>query len=502
MSAAATFGAAAPARPRAAAAPWRGTGLALAALALLLLALFARDAGAMAAIWWTSSTYEHCLVLPPLIAWLVWERRAALAAVRPTAWLWPLPWVALGALAWLAGAVAEVAVARHCGLVMIAQGAIAALIGPAATRILLFPLFYAFFLVPAGDALVPPLQSLTARLCLLLLHATGVPARLDGVFLTTPGGWFKVAEACSGAKFLIAMLALGALVAARGFRGWRRRLLFLAACALVPVLANAVRAFATIWIAQRTGAAVAGGVDHLVYGWIFFALVIALVLAGAWPLFDRPAGGPAVAPEAVARAGRLGGRLSLGQAWAGAALLAAAAPLFAAALTGATRPLPPAARLPDLGPAAPAGPGPAWHAHFAGADRMLTARIGTVDVAVALFRGQGQGHELVGYGQGAIDPEGVWSWTADQPAPAPWRAARITAPGPATRTVWTVYRVGALVGGDPRAAKAATLATRLAGGDPRAAALLLAGPDPAAVAALAARLGPPERLLDPLLGRR
>ena len=42
-----------------------------------------------------------------------------------------------------------------------------------------------------------------------LLHLVQVSARIDGVFITTPGGWFKVAEACSGAKFLIAMIALG-----------------------------------------------------------------------------------------------------------------------------------------------------------------------------------------------------------------------------------------------------------------------------------------------------
>ena len=39
-----------------------------------LLLLFARDAADMATIWWTSSTYEHCLVIVPILGWLVVQR--------------------------------------------------------------------------------------------------------------------------------------------------------------------------------------------------------------------------------------------------------------------------------------------------------------------------------------------------------------------------------------------------------------------------------------------
>ena len=121
--------------------------------------------------------------------------------------------------------------------------------------------------------------------------ASGVPAVIDGVFIDTPAGLFEVAEACSGVKFLIAMVALAVLV------GWTwvhqleaPRAGSCAAAALVSVLANGVRAWGTIFVAQWVGAERAGGFDHIVYGWIFFALVIALVLGAAWRFFDRTAG--------------------------------------------------------------------------------------------------------------------------------------------------------------------------------------------------------------------
>src|SRR5690606_13910516 len=59
---------------------------------------------------------------------------------------------------------------------------------------------------------------------------------------------------------------------------------------ILPVLANAVRAWGTIYLAQIYGIEVAGGVDHLIYGWIFFALLLAIVMAMAWRYSDRPVG--------------------------------------------------------------------------------------------------------------------------------------------------------------------------------------------------------------------
>jgi hypothetical protein len=59
------------------------------------------------------------------------------------------------------------------------------------------------------------------------------------------------------------------------------------AAVAVPVLANGVRAWGTIYLAQVLGVAFAAGFDHIVYGWIFFAVVMAALLAVAWRYFDR-----------------------------------------------------------------------------------------------------------------------------------------------------------------------------------------------------------------------
>src|SRR3546814_8092670 len=94
---------------------------------------------------------------------------------------------------------------------------------------------------------------------MILLGLTGVPAQMQGIFITTPNGYFEVAEACSGAKFVIAMTAYGLLVCNVCFTSRRRRVAFMVGALSLSILANGVRAFATIFVAEVTTIDAAAG---------------------------------------------------------------------------------------------------------------------------------------------------------------------------------------------------------------------------------------------------
>ncbi|MCA0188368.1 MAG: exosortase, partial [Proteobacteria bacterium] len=199
------------AAPDGALTPWRRQLLLLGLATAVILIAFGRDAADIADIWWRSDTFGHCPIVAVMIGWLVWQRRALLAELTPRSWAPGLLLVGMGAGGWLLGDAAGVAQARHLGLLFMLQGAVVSLLGPSVSRGLLFPLGYALFLVPFGEELVPPLQTLTAKMCMALLGLVGLPAHIDGVFITTPTGYFEVAEACSGVNFLIAMFAYAVL---------------------------------------------------------------------------------------------------------------------------------------------------------------------------------------------------------------------------------------------------------------------------------------------------
>lgn len=482
---------------------WRRQLTVLGLAAVLLLLLFVRDAADLARLWWTSTTFGHCLFIGPVIGWLVWQRRTELARITPAAWLPGLAIIGIGGAAWFAGAAAGVALARHLGLVVMLQGLVLSLLGPQVARGLLFPLLYAFFLVPFGEAMEGPLQRATVAMVLPLLHLAGVPAQVNGVLITIPNGYFEVAEACSGAKFVIAMLAFGVLVANVCFISWRRRFAFLAAALVVPVLANGLRAFGTIYAAHLTSVEAATGFDHIVYGWVFFALVMAAVLAIGWRWFDRDPDAawidPASLPPMRAPA----------DPWLGAALglmIAAAFPAWAGVIDARQDRLPARIALPDV-------PGwhqlaqpvrSAWSPNYPGADHFLLGSYvdaggARVDLAIAVYAAQREGHELVGFGIGPLREEDRWVRVATLPPLGAGAAMRIRAPGPVERIVVSWYRIGNITTGSAAIAKLATLRARLLGGRQAAVAVHLSAEQPGAAAAInsfRAALGSIERLAD------
>lgn len=237
---------------------WQRHLAALGALAAAILLLFARDAADMAGIWWHSSTFTHCLLMVPMIGWLVQQRWPQLRTLAP-AWWWPgTVWLAGGGFVWLMGEAAGVGLFRQLGLVLMLQGAVGAVLGENLVRALLFPLGYALLLVPFGEELVPLLQTLTARISVVLLHLSGLDAAIEGVFITTRAGFFEVAEACSGVNFLIAMLAYSVFAADLCFKSWTRRIVFVAAALATTVAANALRAYGTMVAAEIWGIEAAG----------------------------------------------------------------------------------------------------------------------------------------------------------------------------------------------------------------------------------------------------
>ena len=258
---------------------WRAAGAIAVGAAVLLLALFGETAASIVGKWQTSDTFAHGWLILPICGWFVWNSRASLARLSPAPSAWGLAAVAVFAFGWFLGAVADVLVVQQLALAAMVQATVLAVLGPRVALVLLFPLGYLYFAVPVGEFLVPPMQDWTAVFVVKTLRLVGVPVFSDGVFIAIPTGNFEVAEACAGVRFLIAMIALGVLWARINYRSWPRRLLFVALSVAVPIVANWLRAFGIVLVAYLTDNEVAVGVDHIIYGWVFFVIVIGLLFA-------------------------------------------------------------------------------------------------------------------------------------------------------------------------------------------------------------------------------
>jgi EpsI family protein len=233
-----------------------------------------------------------------------------------------------------------------------------------------------------------------------------------------------------------------------------------------------VRAWGTIYAAQHVGIEKAAGIDHLIYGWVFFALVIAAVLALSWTFFDRARDEPMVDPLAITANPKLdrweGGSLSAAKAMTIAFTMVALGLGWSAAAQRLSALLPQHVDLPavpgwkrvDYHPTAP------WEPQANGAEHRLLGSYADsagrqVDVFYALYATQTEDREAGGFGQGALVPGGNWSWSSNVTAPVGAKGEVLVFKGSTERLAYTWYRTGDLLTGSNARLKLANIGDRL-----------------------------------------
>ncbi len=244
-----------------------------------LVGLFWETAASAVRTWTSSDSYNYCFLVIPICAYLVWRRREVFTRLAPRPSLWGIAAAALMAVVWKLGEVSALLVIQQLALIGMTQALFLAVMGPRVTRALAFPLLYLYFAVPFGSFLIAPLQETTAHIIVRLLQISGVPVYLDGLLIHIPAGSFHIAEACAGARFLFTSVAIGVLAADLFYSRWDRRILFIILSALVPIVANGLRAFGIVMVAHLDSFEFAREVDHVTFGLVFLGLVMAILLA-------------------------------------------------------------------------------------------------------------------------------------------------------------------------------------------------------------------------------
>ena len=257
--------------------PWRLAFPTYLVLLAVLCALYFDTAQAIVHIWARSDTFTHGFMVPPIVAWLVWRRRAILGALTPTPSVWAWGLIAVAAFAWLLGSLAAVNALMQLAFTSLLVLLVPALLGWQVAKAIAFPLLFLFFAAPFGEFAMPQLMEWTADFTVSALRLSGIPVYREGLQFVIPSGNWSVVEACSGIRYLIASLTVGTLFAYLNYQSTLRRVLFIAVSFFVPILANWLRAYLIVLLGHLSGNKLAAGVDHLIYGWVFFGIVIMLM---------------------------------------------------------------------------------------------------------------------------------------------------------------------------------------------------------------------------------
>ncbi|WP_029897879.1 exosortase A [Desulfohalovibrio reitneri] len=233
--------------------------------------------------WATDENYSHGFLVPLIAGYLVYRKRDELnqtpVGTAPIGLAVVAGGVGMLVLGWLAS---EYFTMRS-SLVVVLAGASLFLLGRRVTGKLAAPLAYLLLMVPIPyvlyNAAAFPLKLFVTEISVFTLKTMGVVVWQEGNILMFPHITLEVANACSGLRSIMSLLAIGVAYALIFHRSNIQRALLILSTIPLAVITNALRVVGTGILAKYFGEAAAKGFFHEFAGLFVFMTAVALFVA-------------------------------------------------------------------------------------------------------------------------------------------------------------------------------------------------------------------------------
>ena len=255
-------------------------------LLLLLVAVgvaYATIIPGMVDDWSNDPNYSHGFLVPLISGYFLWQSWPELKQVTLKPSNAGLA-VIVGSLLLLAlGYVGVEYFTMRASLVFLLAGIVLFWCGWTVLRLTALPIAFLLFMVPLPyivyDALAFPLKLFVTKYSVMSLKLMGVTVVREGNIIMFPQTVFEVADACSGLRSLVSLLALAVTMAFLTQQGTVKRTILIVAALPIAIATNMFRVIATGVLAQFYGAKAAEGFFHEFAGMAVFALAMALLIA-------------------------------------------------------------------------------------------------------------------------------------------------------------------------------------------------------------------------------
>jgi exosortase A len=232
--------------------------------------------------WIILPDFSHGFLIPLVALYLVYERRKELSALSLSGHWTGLGLTILGILFLLLGNLATEYFTMRFSFIVVLGGLILFLLGKEVCKTVSFPLIFLIFMIPLPSILMDritfPMQLLASRVAAWSLDLIGIPVLREGNIIQLSNISLEVAEACSGIRSLISLLALSVIFAYfTQKKMWKRILLILTAFP-IAIITNVVRVTGTGILANHYGDAAVQGFLHGFSGWILFGFAFGCLL--------------------------------------------------------------------------------------------------------------------------------------------------------------------------------------------------------------------------------
>ena len=230
------------------------------------------------ALWSEDKTYSHGVLIPFLTLYLIWQKKELLikSSLKPAYSL--LLALSLTLVLWLLASITDTKTIELTLLPLIFIFAYTSIIGYQSSFIIIAPLLFLLLATPIWSILTPVLQKMAVISNEAALTLTGIPTYIVGTKISIPAGNFEIEGGCSGLKYLVATLALGAFYALSNFNKLKPVFLIIGLSIVFSIVLNWVRIYIIILIGEYTDMQSPLMNDHDNFGWMLYG-------AGLVPLF-------------------------------------------------------------------------------------------------------------------------------------------------------------------------------------------------------------------------
>lgn len=237
---------------------------------------------------WSREDYSHCYLIPFVVLYLIWEKRAALNEI-PSSPSWKgLATFFIGIFLFWLGELGGEFFTLYISFWLIIVGISWIHLGWNKIKTLAFSFIMIIAMFPLPNFLYKKislnLQLISTKLGVALVQIYGMSAYRDGNVIDLGFTQLQVVEACSGLRYLISLVILSILLA-YFFKDslWKRAIIVISSIP-VSIINNSLRIALTAILYEVWGAKVAEGFFHGFSGWLIFLVALGIMLIEMWLL--------------------------------------------------------------------------------------------------------------------------------------------------------------------------------------------------------------------------
>jgi exosortase len=232
--------------------------------------------------WFEDPEFSYGLLIPLVVAYLIWIRRVQLRTAVREPWAGSLAILFAGCGLQVLGSINGTLLFSGVALVLSLMGTVGLLWGRRCLRIVAVPLALLTLMIPLPSYLLGELswnlQAAASTVSGKVLGSVGVPVYQDGNILQLPNYVLEVKEACSGSRSLFALFALALMIGFTAEHRWRVRIPLLAAAPAIAVGTNVIRIVGTGLMAWWFGEIAANESLHATWGVLIFLAAVMTLL--------------------------------------------------------------------------------------------------------------------------------------------------------------------------------------------------------------------------------